>query len=143
MNRGDYDDAVREADRHPDPEAAARAELDALARLPETFHLTDRQLCERIAAAHYGGGDQEGGEAWASLAARIQRVLAGTFTTFTVADSRLIQAEHLAVLKLRNTTDDALASAKARSRRLSRLGVMVTLALRGHNPSPGGNRHAG
>lgn len=142
MNRGDYDDAVRDA-LQLDAEAAARAELEELANLPECFHLADRQLCERIAAAHYGARDQEGGDAWAALAARIQRALAGTFAPFDTADSRLIQAEHLAVLKLRNTTDDALASAKARSRRLSRLGVLVTLALRGVTTrSPGGSGHA-
>lgn len=107
----------------------------------DAFTLADRQLCERVAGhfyAHAAGkvppqlppalSDRaaEYANAWADLAARIQRALAGEYTTFTRADCSLIQALHLEVLR-----HPLVEGAKDRSRALSRLGVLVLQASRG------------
>lgn len=124
MKRADFDAIV--ADAEP------RQVGESVAVLPaERFHLADRQLAERIAAEHLADGRDASGETWASIAARIQLALVSLFTGFTATDVRAVQEEHLAVL--RHVVGDGCVApaAKDRSRRLSRLGVLLELARRG------------
>lgn len=98
---------------------------------PDAFTLADRQLCQRVSATFYDGRPYARADVrcakWADLAARIQRALVGEFTAFTRADCGLVQALHMEVL--RHRLDDG---ARERSRALSRLGVLVVQASRGH-----------
>ncbi len=93
----------------------------------DEFTLGDVTFARLVSDEFRTDGKDESANAWAQLAARIEKVLVNEFVKFTRSDAALVQALHLAVL--RHALVKGLS--KERSAQLSRLGVLVVQAERG------------